>query len=165
MGWTIGVLGFDSRRELAIFLFIIDSRTALGPIQWVPGALSLGVKRLGREADHSSPSSAEIKECVELYLHSPSWRSAQLRKKKHRGNFNTTTWPPTVNYAKVKRKRCHCCSGLNKDLPGLDWLLLCKWKFRKLWHETRDPACKTEVSWVTKIIRRITRRNALERWE
>jgi hypothetical protein len=31
------------------------------PIQWVPGALSLGVKRKGREADHSPPSSAEVK--------------------------------------------------------------------------------------------------------
>jgi len=28
------------------------------------------VKRPGREADHSPPSSAEVKECVELYLHS-----------------------------------------------------------------------------------------------
>jgi hypothetical protein len=28
----------------------------------VPGALSLGVKRPGREADHSPPSSAKIKE-------------------------------------------------------------------------------------------------------
>jgi hypothetical protein len=35
------------------------------------GALSLGIKRPGREADHSLPSSAEAKECVELYLHSP----------------------------------------------------------------------------------------------
>jgi len=47
-------------------LYIIASRTALGPtqprIQWVPGALSLGVKRLGHEADHSLPSSAEVKE-------------------------------------------------------------------------------------------------------
>jgi len=38
--------------------------TALGPtqppIQWVPRALSLGVKRPGREADHSPPSSAEV---------------------------------------------------------------------------------------------------------
>jgi hypothetical protein len=40
-------------------------------IQWVPRALSLGIKFLGREADHSPPSSAEAKECVELYLHSP----------------------------------------------------------------------------------------------
>jgi hypothetical protein len=32
------------------------------PIQWVPGALSLGVKRPEREADHTPPSSAEVKE-------------------------------------------------------------------------------------------------------
>jgi hypothetical protein len=42
------------------------SRMALGPtqppIQGVPGSLSLGVKRPGREADHSSPSSAEVNE-------------------------------------------------------------------------------------------------------
>jgi hypothetical protein len=31
------------------------------PIQWVPGALCLQVKRPGREADHSPPSSAEVK--------------------------------------------------------------------------------------------------------
>jgi hypothetical protein len=63
--WTIGVLGFDSRRGLGIFLFTTASRTALGPtqppIQWVLGALSLGVKRSGREADHSPPFSAEVK--------------------------------------------------------------------------------------------------------
>jgi hypothetical protein len=41
------------------------------PIQWVPGALSLGVKWPGNEADHSFPSSAEVKDFVELYLHSP----------------------------------------------------------------------------------------------
>jgi hypothetical protein len=34
-------------------------------------ALSLGVKRPGRDADHSPPSIAEVKVCVELYLHSP----------------------------------------------------------------------------------------------
>jgi hypothetical protein len=88
----IGVLEFDSRRRLGIFLFTTASRTALGPtqppIQWAPGALFLGVKRPGREAGHSPPSSAEVRECVELYLHSPntpSWRGAQL--KKHRDNF------------------------------------------------------------------------------
>jgi hypothetical protein len=46
-----------------------------------------GVKRPEREADNSPPSSAEVKECVELYLHysnTPSWRGAQL---KHRDNF------------------------------------------------------------------------------
>jgi hypothetical protein len=33
----------------------------LPPIQWVPEALSLGVKRPGRKADHSPPSRAEVK--------------------------------------------------------------------------------------------------------
>jgi hypothetical protein len=58
-------LGFESRRGLGIFLFTTASRTALGttqpPIQWVPGALSLGVKRPGREVDNSLPSNAKIK--------------------------------------------------------------------------------------------------------
>jgi hypothetical protein len=31
------------------------------PIQWVPGVLSLGVKRPVREDDHFPPSSAEVK--------------------------------------------------------------------------------------------------------
>jgi hypothetical protein len=56
------------------FSFTTASRTALEstqPIQWVPGVLSLGVKRSRSEADHSPPSSAEVKEYVELYLHSP----------------------------------------------------------------------------------------------
>jgi len=68
------VLGFNSQWGLRIFLFNTTSRTAHGPtqppIQWIPGALSLGVKWPGHEADHSPPSSAEIKECMELYLHS-----------------------------------------------------------------------------------------------
>jgi hypothetical protein len=38
------------------------------PIQWVPGALSSEVKRPGREADHSPPTSQEN---VDLYIHSP----------------------------------------------------------------------------------------------
>jgi hypothetical protein len=40
-----------------------------------------------READHSPPFSAKVKECVKLYLHSPnppSWHGASL---KHRDNF------------------------------------------------------------------------------
>jgi hypothetical protein len=44
----------------------------------------------GGKTDHSPPSSAEFKEWVELYLHSPnppSWRGARL---KHRDNFTFT---------------------------------------------------------------------------
>jgi hypothetical protein len=82
----IGVLEFDSRWGLGIFLFTTASRTAMGPtqppIQCVTGNPSLGVKRPVREADHSPPPSAEDKECVELYIHSPntpSWRGSHLK--------------------------------------------------------------------------------------
>jgi hypothetical protein len=54
------------------------------------GALSLRVKRPGREADHSPPSSAKVKEWVELLPplpDTPSWRGAQLKNRKHRNNF------------------------------------------------------------------------------
>jgi hypothetical protein len=43
----------------------------LGFYRCIPTALSLGVEQPGREADHSHPSSAKVKECVVLYLHSP----------------------------------------------------------------------------------------------
>jgi hypothetical protein len=91
----IGVLGFNSQQGLGIFLFTTVSRTPLQPtqppIQGAPGAHSLGVKQLGCEVDHSSPSSAKVKECMELYLHSPntpSWHHARLKKKKAEGQLN-----------------------------------------------------------------------------
>jgi hypothetical protein len=74
---------FDCRLGLGIFLYTTAYSTALEPtqplIQWVPGALFLGVKRSVHEADQLPPSSAEVEERVELYLHSPntlSWRGA-----------------------------------------------------------------------------------------
>jgi hypothetical protein len=42
-------------------LNVILPPTPQPPIQWVPGSLSLGVKQWGREADHLSPSSVEVK--------------------------------------------------------------------------------------------------------
>jgi hypothetical protein len=57
--------GFECRQGLGIFIFTTLFRPALGTtqtsIQWVPGALSLGLKRPGRETDHSPPCSAEVK--------------------------------------------------------------------------------------------------------
>jgi hypothetical protein len=50
---------------VGIFLFTTASRPALGPtqppIQWVLWSVSLGIKRPGREADHTPASSVEIK--------------------------------------------------------------------------------------------------------
>jgi hypothetical protein len=61
-------ISHEYNRSLSRFLTGV-SKTALGPteppIQWVLGALSLGIKRPGREADHSPASNAEVKECVE----------------------------------------------------------------------------------------------------
>jgi hypothetical protein len=42
--------------------FLHHLRPTQPPIQCVRGSLSLGVKRPGREADHSPPSSAVVKE-------------------------------------------------------------------------------------------------------
>jgi hypothetical protein len=60
-----------------------DSDPTQPPIQWVPGDLSMAVKWPGPEADHSLPSSAEVKKCVEPYPRSPntpSRRGVQLQK-------------------------------------------------------------------------------------
>jgi hypothetical protein len=85
MGWTTGRSGFDPRQGQRTFPLSSVSRPALGPtqppVQWVPGVLSPGVKaRPGRDADHSSPSSAEVVN-EKLYLLSPQvppWRVTGL---------------------------------------------------------------------------------------
>jgi hypothetical protein len=53
----------------------------------------------------------------------------------------------------------------NRGSSSLERLLKHKQRLRKLWQGTRDPACKTAGNWVTKTIRRIARKRALERWE
>jgi hypothetical protein len=65
---------FDSRQGKSFFLYSTTSRLALGPtqapIQWV--------KRAGREADHSPPSSVEVKHggAILPQPHTFSWCSA-----------------------------------------------------------------------------------------
>jgi hypothetical protein len=65
LGYGLDDRGFESRQGLGICLFTTASRPALGPrrlpIQWVAGALYLGIKRPGREPDQTPPSSAEFK--------------------------------------------------------------------------------------------------------
>jgi hypothetical protein len=57
-------------------LFSTESRPALGPtqppIQLVLVALSPGVKRPGREADHSPPASADVKK-IWIYTSTPPY--------------------------------------------------------------------------------------------
>jgi hypothetical protein len=58
------------------FLFSTSSRPALGstqpPIQWVPGTLSPGENRPGREADHSPPTRTYVKNTC-IYLPIPPY--------------------------------------------------------------------------------------------
>jgi len=65
LGYGLDDWDFESQWELGIFLPTTAFRTVLEPtqlpIQWVAGALSLGVKWLGCEVDHSLPSSAKVK--------------------------------------------------------------------------------------------------------
>jgi hypothetical protein len=75
---------------LGIFLFFTASRTAPRPthppIQWAPGTLSSVIKRPGREADHSPPSSAEIKHAWR-YTSSPEYVFMACCLVKHRDNL------------------------------------------------------------------------------
>jgi hypothetical protein len=65
----------SSPGKIKNFLFK-SSRLALGstqpPIQWVPGTISLGLKRPVREADHSPPTSAEVKK-MWIYTSTPPY--------------------------------------------------------------------------------------------
>jgi hypothetical protein len=64
LGYGMGDRKFESRQGVKISVCTTASRKALGPtqppIQRVPETLSLVAKRPEREADHSSPSSAEV---------------------------------------------------------------------------------------------------------
>jgi hypothetical protein len=81
-GLPAGRLLFDSRQGQEIFLYSTASGPTLGPtqslMQCVPGAFSPGLKRQGREADHSPPSSAEVKNggAIPPLPHTSSWHGA-----------------------------------------------------------------------------------------
>jgi hypothetical protein len=68
--------GVRVRVPVGARIFSASSRPVLGPtqppIQWVPRALSPGVKRQGREVDHSLPASAEVKK-MWIYTSTPPY--------------------------------------------------------------------------------------------
>jgi hypothetical protein len=78
IGITAGVR-FPAMQEL--FLLFMTSRPALRPAQpprqWILGAISLGKKQLGREADHSPQSSAEVENggAISSLPRKSSWHS------------------------------------------------------------------------------------------
>ena len=63
----------------ARFSALVQTGPGARPASYTMGTGSfLGVMRLGRGIDHPPPSSAEVKERVELYLYSPSGPSWPL---------------------------------------------------------------------------------------
>jgi hypothetical protein len=78
IGYGLEDRGVEVRVPVKIknILFSTSSRPALGstqtPIQWVPWALSSGVKRPVREADHLSPASWDVKK-MWLYTSTPPY--------------------------------------------------------------------------------------------
>jgi hypothetical protein len=88
MGWTNGESENSSPDRVENFHFSISSRSALGSnqptIQWVQRALAPppGVKRQGRESEHSPPTSGEIKSCgyAPQLPHTPSRPGVEIMK-------------------------------------------------------------------------------------
>jgi hypothetical protein len=105
-GWMMGVRVPAGAGNFSL----TTPRPALGstqpPIQWVPGALSLEVKRPGRETDHSLPSSAKFKN-VWNYTFTPQYDFMAWCLVKHRDNFTFYLLPllSTVSVIKLKRMR------------------------------------------------------------
>jgi hypothetical protein len=104
-GWTRGRSLSPNRGKTFLST---SSRPVLGltqsPTQWVPRDLSLGVKRSGREADHSLPSSAEDQESADLYIDHPYWTGMLV----------------TVNYWTPPRSsETHWLCGVHINEPAL----------------------------------------------
>jgi len=89
-----------------------DLRPALesvhSPIQWVPGTLFLGVKWQGREADHSPPSCAVVRNAWN-YTFTPQYIMAWCSVKRDNFTFTASSKDPfysgTVSYI-VSRTEC-----------------------------------------------------------
>jgi hypothetical protein len=91
-GLRAGRPRFDSREGKGIFLYSTAFRPALGstqpPIQEI---LSPRVEQLGRQADHSSPSTAEIKNDGVIPPLPPVSLSHAVSLLKRRNNFTIIT--------------------------------------------------------------------------
>jgi len=80
MGWVIGGYSFGRGWKYSLH-HRVHTGSGAYPASYSLGTRDtfLAVKRPGRESDHSPPSSAEVKECVELYFqcpNTPSWHCA-----------------------------------------------------------------------------------------
>jgi hypothetical protein len=82
-----------------------SSRAHSAPIEWVPGALSLGVKRPRGEAEHSPPSSAEVKNAWS-YNFTPQYAFMAWCLVKHRDTFTLPS--PQIECYKPLQQNDEC---------------------------------------------------------
>jgi hypothetical protein len=112
-GLRAGRPGFDSR-QCKIFTYILSTtlrpnlRPIQPPIQWIPGALSPGVKRQGREADHSPPSSAEASTPRYVFM---AWRvgNSCLVARFNKGGLSSMNFVPS-NSVELRSWESSSCS-------------------------------------------------------
>jgi hypothetical protein len=80
MGWMTKEFWFLAGTKVLPFFITYTPAMELthSLIQWVPGAVSPGVKWQGPEADHTPPSSVEVKNVATIspLLHTSAWHSA-----------------------------------------------------------------------------------------
>jgi hypothetical protein len=107
-----------------LFFYVSAVGPTQPPVQWVVGALSSEVKRLGREADHSPRSSAKAKNggATPPLPHTYLWRGAYLIKPRDNliffnlftvftPNDTTTSSITCTEYMPTKRSQtlARCC--------------------------------------------------------
>jgi hypothetical protein len=151
-GWTIRVLVFHLPAGAGNFYLSrrVQNGSGAHPTSYPMGTSGSfrGVKRPGREADHSPPSSAEVKECVELYLHSPNtptWRGAQLKNRENFTFYLYKIWSvPYIgndryrfcSFDVAERLQLICKSGNMyscSEYTSLTWLFFCSFSAFRYW--------------------------------
>ena len=89
------------------FYFSKISRLTVGftqlPVHWVSGVIFVGIKQVGREADHSSPSTAEVKN---------EWSYASAPQCLH--GIHRCHFPCTFIFHFCFAPLCHCLSKIRK---------------------------------------------------
>jgi hypothetical protein len=141
VGYGLDYRWFESLQGLGNFSLRLRVQTASGTHLasyqiGIRGSIP-GVKRSGYEADHSPPSSAKVKECVELF-HSPSkpsWRGLHCRNEQRILRafcLNVKLYHISLNYSfhisssylnKVKLSLCLIKHQATKErAPGTHWI-------------------------------------------
>jgi hypothetical protein len=89
------------------------------PIQWVPGAISLGVKRPGREAHHALPSNAELNNAWR-YTSTPHYVFMAWCLVNHRDSFTFFTFPLTRTRGEEHTHRLHRYHRQDNNWPTFE---------------------------------------------